>query len=58
MVDFKIKTISPVHIGSGDKYDASEYFLDVIKTKDKHIKVFKRIIHLLEIKSLPCYKKS
>ena len=39
MTDFQIKTMSPVHIGSGDKYDASEYFLDVIKEK----KVFKRI---------------
>lgn len=39
MVDIQIKTISPVHIGSGDKYDASEYFLDVIQ----NTKVFKRI---------------
>ena len=39
MTDFQIKTLSPVHIGSGNKYDASEYFLDVIKKT----KVFKRI---------------
>ena len=38
--DFEIKTISPVHIGSGDKYDASEYFLDVVNNKTK---VFRRI---------------
>lgn len=37
--DFKIKTLSPVHIGSGDKYDGSEYFLDVIN----EVNVFKRI---------------
>ena len=38
--DFEIKTISPVHIGSGDKYDASEYFLDIVNNKTK---VFRRI---------------
>ena len=37
--DFEIKTLSPVHIGSGDKYYGSEYFLDVIND----VKVFKRI---------------
>lgn len=38
--NFEIKTISPVHIGSGDKYDASEYFLDRHNNKTK---VFRRI---------------
>lgn len=38
--NFEIKTISPVHIGSGDKYDASEYFLDIHNNKTK---VFRRI---------------
>lgn len=39
MTNIQIKTLSPVHIGSGNKYDASEYFLDVIQKT----KVFKRI---------------
>ena len=33
--DFNIKTITPVHIGSGDVYMSSEYFLDNVTIKDK-----------------------
>lgn len=43
MVDFNIKTITPVHIGTGDVYMSSEYFLDNVKIKDKKYPIFNRI---------------
>ena len=42
--DFTLKTITPVHVGSGDEYTALEYIKSKLKTKsDKKIKVIKRI---------------
>lgn len=43
MVDFKISTITPVHIGSGDVYMSSEYFMDTINIKNKNYSTFNRI---------------
>lgn len=37
--NFDIETISPIHVGSGNSYNASDYFRD----KYKNIDVFKRI---------------
>ncbi len=42
--DFTLKTITPVHIGSGDEYGSLEYIESKAKTKnDKKIGIFKRI---------------
>lgn len=42
--DFTLKTITPVHIGSGDEYGALEYIESKAKTKnDKKINIVKRI---------------
>jgi len=43
MVNFKINPITPVHIGSGDVYMSSEYFIDTINHNGKEYSVFKRI---------------
>lgn len=43
MVDFKIKTITPVHIGTGDVYMSSEYFMDTVEIKNKKYSTFNRI---------------
>ena len=38
-----INTITPVHIGTGDVYMSSEYFLDKAKINNKEYPVFRRI---------------
>lgn len=43
MVDFKINIITPVHIGTGDVYMSSEYFMDTVKIKNKQCSTFNRI---------------
>lgn len=43
MVDFKISTITPVHIGTGDVYMSSEYFMNTIDIKNKKYSTFNRI---------------
>lgn len=43
MVEMKINTITPVHIGTGDVYMSSEYFLDTAKIGNKEYPVFRRI---------------
>lgn len=43
MVDFNISTITPVHIGSGDVYMSSEYFMDTVDIKNKKYSTFNRI---------------
>jgi CRISPR-associated protein Csm5 len=42
-MECKIKTITPVHIGSGEEYNASEYLLSKAKSKGKIINIIKRI---------------
>lgn len=41
--EFDIKTITPVHIGTGDVFMSSEYFLDKIENNGKIYPVFRRI---------------
>ena len=41
--DINIKTITPVHIGSGDVYMSSEYYLDNLERNNKKYSVFRRI---------------
>lgn len=43
MVKFNIKTITPVHIGTGDVFMSSEYFLDTVEIQNKKYSAFKRI---------------
>lgn len=43
MTRLNIKTISPVHIGTGDVYMSSEYYQDTISMNNKNYSVFKRI---------------
>ena len=52
MVKINIKTITPVHIGTGDVYMSSEYFQDKIIKKNKSYPVFKRINLIKYFKSL------
>lgn len=43
MVDFKIKTITPVHIGTGDNFRSSEYFMSTHNINNKEYSTFDRI---------------
>lgn len=43
LTECKIKTLSPIHIGSGDEYNGSEYLLSKAKSKGKIIKIIKRV---------------
>ena len=43
MVNFKISTITPVHIGTGDVFMSSEYFMDKRVIKSKEYSTFNRI---------------
>lgn len=44
-----IKTISPVHIGSGKEYNKSEYVLDEMKFKSKNKTFHKKVIKRIDI---------